>query len=164
MDGGEVGTNVTRSSPRHAGPVRRHAGQGRRRASAPVFVDVTGRRRRIVRHIVVIAGLLVTAYLSVVGVGLLAGADAPLTPWPGRAPHSPDAGAGLTGPSSGATRDTSPPSPAASSPRAGATRPAAVSSGAATAAAQPTAVSHPGNSHATPHANGRTRTPGPKRT
>ncbi|HEU5159684.1 MAG TPA: hypothetical protein VFU43_22005 [Streptosporangiaceae bacterium] len=150
--------------PAHIRP--RHAASGRRRAAAPVFVDVTGRRRRIVRHLVLIAALFATAYLSVVGVGLLVGADAPLTPWPGQARHSPDVDAGLTGgPPGRAVGGPSPPSSAATSPRPGVTRRATTDAAAPAATTPPAtaAVSHPGNSHATPRAAGRTRAPSPKK-
>ena len=106
-----------------------------------------------------------TAYFSVVGVGLLAGANAPLTPWPGKARHNPDVGGGLTGPASGGARGTPPASSAGISPGPGATRRATSGTAAtAVATAQPTAIaSHPGNSHATPRANGRTRPPNPRK-
>jgi hypothetical protein len=154
----------TRPRPR---PRPRHAAPDRGRSAAPVFVDVTGRRRRIFRHLALVAGLFVAAYLGVVGVGLLVGASAPLTPWPGRAQHTPDVG--LTRPTSEATSATPPAwATAAPSPRPGTGHPAAPGPVAATSAGaspRPTAtVSHPGNSHASPRANGRTRAPSPKRT
>jgi hypothetical protein len=150
---------ATGRRPRHAAPGRRG------RASAPVFVDVTGRRRRIVRHLVIVAGLLMTAYFSVVSVGLLVGADAPLTPWPDKARHSPDVGVGMTGPTSGGARGTPPPSSAGASPAPGATHRATPGAAATAVATSPPAatVTRPGNSRATPRANGRSRPPNPRK-
>jgi hypothetical protein len=65
------------------------------REPEPVFVDATGRRRIVVRYAILAAALLLTVYLTVVGVGLLSGADVPLTP--GVAPPSPDVSAGQSG-------------------------------------------------------------------
>ncbi|GAA4066551.1 hypothetical protein [Actinomadura miaoliensis] len=48
----------------------------------PVFLDVSGRRARLVRRLGLVAGALLTAYLTVLGVNLVAGADVPYTPWP----------------------------------------------------------------------------------
>lgn len=126
-----------------------------------MFVDVTGRRRAVVRHLVILLGLLLAAYVGVVGVGLLVGADAPLAPWPGAAQHPP--GTGDVHPGRRSSRDTSPPRSSAATGEPATTRPAptrAPASPAPSATAQPTpAVSHPGNSHATPPANGLTKSP-----
>jgi hypothetical protein len=65
------------------------------REAAPVFVDATGRRRIVVRYALLAAALLLTVYFTVVGVGLLSGADVPLTP--GVAPPSPNVSAGQSG-------------------------------------------------------------------
>ena len=48
----------------------------------PVFVDRTGRRRRLARNAGIAVGCLLAAYLAVVAFGLVSGADAPMTPWP----------------------------------------------------------------------------------
>ncbi|HEX6472451.1 MAG TPA: hypothetical protein VF069_25385 [Streptosporangiaceae bacterium] len=151
-------------TPTRPRPRPRHAMPDRERSAAPVFVDVTGRRRRLVRHLALIACVLVAAYVGVVGVGLLVGARAPLTPWPGQAEHGPDAGRPSR--TAKATRVTPPArATAVPSPRPGTARPAASGSAAAGTAPQPTpTLSHPGNSHATPRANGRTRAPSPKKT
>jgi hypothetical protein len=49
-----------------------------------VFVDASGRRRRLIRRMGLAVAALLMGYLVVVGVGLFVGADVPLTPWPGR--------------------------------------------------------------------------------
>jgi hypothetical protein len=51
----------------------------------PVFVDVSGRRRRLIRHGGIVLGLLLSAYLAMMGVGLLTGTHIPMTPWTGEA-------------------------------------------------------------------------------
>jgi hypothetical protein len=105
-----------------------------------------------------------TAYVGVVGVGLLAGADAPLTPWPARAGQGPDVGAGLTGPTSGGARGTHPPNSSDASPTLDATGRATSRAATTPVATQPTtSATRPGNSRATPRANGRTRPPNPKK-
>jgi hypothetical protein len=52
----------------------------------PVFVDRTGRRRRLARNAGIAVGCLLAAYLAVVAFGLVSGADAPMTPWPAPKP------------------------------------------------------------------------------
>jgi hypothetical protein len=52
----------------------------------PVFVDRTGRRRRLARNAGIAVGCLLAAYLAVVAFGLVSGADAPMTPWPAAKP------------------------------------------------------------------------------
>ncbi|GLY75197.1 hypothetical protein Airi01_034640 [Actinoallomurus iriomotensis] len=52
----------------------------------PVFVDRTGRRRRLVRNAGIAVGCLLAAYLAVVAFGLVSGADAPMAPWPAPKP------------------------------------------------------------------------------
>jgi hypothetical protein len=47
-----------------------------------VFVDPTGRRRRLVRNAGIIVGCVLAAYLVIVGFGLATGTGVPLTPWP----------------------------------------------------------------------------------
>lgn len=50
--------------------------------SVPVFVDRTGRRRRLARNAGIAVGCLLVAYLAIVAFGLVSGADVPMTPWP----------------------------------------------------------------------------------
>jgi hypothetical protein len=52
----------------------------------PVFVDRTGRRRRLTRKVGIAIGCLLTVYLAVVAFGLAGGAGAPMTPWPAPKP------------------------------------------------------------------------------
>jgi hypothetical protein len=133
---------------------------------APVFVDLTGRRRRVVQHVVFLAGLLVAAYLSVMGLGLLAGSGAPLMPWPGHAPQGQDADAGGPGSTGKPTRGTPRVAVPLPTPLPGAAR-TAPTAGPSTSSSTPSptaTVSHPGNSHATPRGYGRTRSPNPKKT
>ncbi|XVQ12744.1 hypothetical protein ACQP1W_09370 [Spirillospora sp. CA-255316] len=80
-------------------------------AGAPVFVDASGRRARLVRRLGIFAGGALIAYLVVIGVNLAMGADVPLTPWPSgsgatRGPAGEDGKPG--------TRSPSGPAPAAS--------------------------------------------------
>lgn len=56
-----------------------------------VFVDPTGRRRRIARGVGIAVGCLLTAYLAIVAFGLATGSGAPLTPWPDAKPSQHDA-------------------------------------------------------------------------
>ena len=50
---------------------------------APVFVDVTGRRRKLLKPLAILAALLCCGYVTAVAVSLLAGSDTPFTPWTG---------------------------------------------------------------------------------
>lgn len=52
----------------------------------PVFVDHTGRRRRLARNVGIAVGCALVAYLAVVAFGLVSGSGAPLTPWPDAGP------------------------------------------------------------------------------
>lgn len=52
----------------------------------PVFVDHTGRRRRLARNVGIAVGCVLVAYLAVVAFGLVSGSGAPLTPWPDAGP------------------------------------------------------------------------------
>ena len=54
-----------------------------------MFVDVSGRRRRLIRHGGIVLGLVLSAYLAMMGVGLLTGTHIPMTPWTGEA-HGKD--------------------------------------------------------------------------
>jgi hypothetical protein len=55
----------------------------------PVFVDHTGRRRRLTRGAGLAVGVILVAYLGVLVVGLVSGSGAPLTPWPAARPSAP---------------------------------------------------------------------------
>jgi hypothetical protein len=55
----------------------------------PVFVDHTGRRRRLIRGAGLAVGVVLVAYLGVLVVGLVSGSGAPLTPWPAAKPSAP---------------------------------------------------------------------------
>ncbi|MBO2455627.1 hypothetical protein J4573_51730 [Actinomadura barringtoniae] len=161
------GDGPTVALPRHAQPAHgRH--------TAPVFVDGTGRRARRVRVLGIIAGLSLAAYLSVVGVNLVAGADVPFTPWPtgkhgGHGSTKPDSGSparagsatgGPRGARPGTTAtpggDASQPGPTSAPsrvPGAGPTpQPSAAPTSAAPTTAAPTPTvtpTHPGNGNAT---------------
>jgi hypothetical protein len=56
-----------------------------------VFVDPTGKRRRLVRWAGVTVGSLLAAYLAIVTFGLVTGGGAPLAPWPDAKPSHHDA-------------------------------------------------------------------------
>ena len=161
------GDGLTIAMPRHAQPAPgRHA--------APVFVDGTGRRARRVRIIGILAGLSLAAYLSVVGVNLVAGADVPLTPWPtgkhgGHGHTKPNSGGparegsatggphgtrpGATAPSGGDGAQPGPTSSPNQGPGAGPTpQPSAAPTTAAPTSPAPTATptpTHPGKGNAT---------------
>ncbi|WP_067812548.1 hypothetical protein [Actinomadura kijaniata] len=49
--------------------------------AAPVFVDASGRRRRLVRQAGVACGGLLALFLVAMGVSVATGADVPFTPW-----------------------------------------------------------------------------------
>lgn len=136
--------------------------------SEPVFVDPSGRRRRIARNVGIAAGCLLAAYLATVMFAVVTGSRAPLTPWPeGRA------SAGAVAPGDDVLRHA--PLHTATAPR---TRPgtATPASGTAPTAAAPAPASSPTHASstrtsATPtpalpgrgHAYGRTRAPHPKK-
>lgn len=134
---------------------------------APVFVDATGRRRRLTRGVGAICATLLTGYLAVVGVGLFTGTDLPLTPWPGNGGANNGVGAE---PGHQRTR-AEPPSPDARSrgasplaPAASTTPPSTTAPRTAVPGAEPTAtVTAPGRSEsrATPRAVGRTKSANP---
>lgn len=124
-----------------------------------VFVDATGRRRRLTRRAGLAATVLLAGYLIVVGVGFFAGADVPLTPWPGNDGAGTGVGAEL-GRQRGATPQpvtrptTNTPS---ASPPAGAT-PSRAATAPATGRA---ATTPPARPNATPP--GRTKSPNPRK-
>jgi hypothetical protein len=125
----------------------------------PVFVDRTGRRRRLARNAGIALGCVLAAYLTVVVFGLVSGADAPLTPWPKLKPshHAVLPGHGGSAARQDASRPVARPTPSAvPGRRAGAPGPQAT----ATTAPSTTASSaQPGQGHA----YGRTKSPHPKR-
>ncbi|MBC6457809.1 hypothetical protein [Actinomadura sp. HBU206391] len=135
---------------------------------APVFVDATGRRRRLTRRVGVISAGLLAGYLALVGVGLFAGADLPMTPWPGNG-----GGKNGIGAEPGHQRKSKTPSPDAHSGTAPAPTSPGVSPPSLTAPRQtatpgtgPTATtSAPGKAgaHATPRAVGRTKSANPRK-
>jgi hypothetical protein len=126
-----------------------------------VFVDPTGKRRRLAGWAGITAGCLLVAYLAIVGFGLVTGSGAPLTPWPEAKPSHPDAAPRAIGPqlmprsSPSATKRRM-----VSAPPSGAAPVAARSVPAAThpATAAPT-TTHPGRDRA----YGLTKSPNPKK-
>jgi hypothetical protein len=54
----------------------------RPRGRHAVFVDPSGKRRRLVVWAGITAGCVLAAYLAIVAFGLVTGSGAPLTPWP----------------------------------------------------------------------------------
>ncbi|GAA4511743.1 hypothetical protein GCM10023191_076330 [Actinoallomurus oryzae] len=127
----------------------------------PVFVDRTGRRRRLARNVGIAVGCLLAAYLAVVAFGLVSGADAPMAPWPdpksshraeaprhGRIAARPDTPRPDDRPTPGATaRSRGAHSPGSAPTTARSTAPAAASS------------AQPGQGHA----YGRTKSPNPRK-
>ncbi len=131
--------------------------------SEPVFVDPSGRRRRIARNAGIVVGCLLAAYLATVAFGVVTGSRVPLTPWPASRPSARAARPGhddvlRRAPVHTATtprtrsRTTAPASGA--SPTARATAPA----GSARASASPTPT-HPGRGRA----YGLAKAPHPKK-
>ncbi|MGK5556595.1 hypothetical protein ACSNOI_33790, partial [Actinomadura kijaniata] len=49
--------------------------------AAPVFVDASGRRRRLARRAGAVCGGLLALFLVAMGVSVATGADVPFTPW-----------------------------------------------------------------------------------
>lgn len=65
-------------------------------ASQPVFVDASGRRRRLLRAVGAAGGGVLLLFLVLIGIGVATGSGVPLTPWsPPHAdgPHGGPAGA-----------------------------------------------------------------------
>lgn len=52
-----------------------------RSAQTPVFLDASGRRRRLLRRLGIAAGAAVVLFLGALGVGIATGTDVPLTTW-----------------------------------------------------------------------------------
>ncbi|MEV5573504.1 hypothetical protein AB0L06_25965 [Spirillospora sp. NPDC052269] len=140
--------------------------------AAPVFVDLSGRRRRIGRRAGVACGGLLTVFLIAIGIGVATGASVPGTPWtavPGVEHHKkstapalqpksipggqirPAAKPPVTAPSGNGGRTTGDrsPAPTGSSTPSSAPNPSSSSAPATSAAPSPTR-SHPGNRPATP--------------
>ncbi|GIF78313.1 hypothetical protein [Asanoa siamensis] len=66
--------------------------------SADVFVDRTGRRRRILTWVAVASGALLVSALGLLAAGLLAGGPLPLAGWTGDGPGTPGRDAAVIGP------------------------------------------------------------------
>jgi hypothetical protein len=135
----------------------------------PVFVDRTGRRRRLARNAGIAVGCLLAAYLAVVTFGLVSGADAPLTPWP--APKSSHRAVlprqGESGARQDASRPVAKPTPSDTVPSrrvhapgsAPTTAPAAAPTTAPAAAPTAAPTAQPGQGRA----YGRTKSPNPRK-
>ncbi|WP_344590001.1 hypothetical protein [Actinomadura vinacea] len=121
--------------------------------AAPVFVDASGRRARLVRRLGILAGGGLIAYLVMIGVNLATGADVPLTPWPAEAGATRGPAGGDGKPS---TRAPGGPAPAASSTAAVGSGPGSASpsgtpdTGGATPSARPAPSRTRGKAPATP--------------
>ncbi|MGI8331562.1 hypothetical protein ACRYCC_16485 [Actinomadura scrupuli] len=131
----------------------------------PIFVDASGRRRRLLRRAGLAAGVVLAGFLVLIGVGVATGSDVPLTPWsaPG-ASHEPAAGSTPGGPgavtplpkggSAGPSARPSGTAPAVPAVVRSAAPQASTSQGPAAPAATAT---HPGRSHASPPARGKAK-------
>jgi hypothetical protein len=145
--------------------VRPQPGRGQRRspagnpasAQAPVFADLSGRRRRRMRRAGIVMAAALISCLTVVAVGLLGGPRAPFVPW---APVTADRAAtgGRGGPAAGSSHPAPAPTvrPAPSafpdlppSPRRRSS-PAPVSSGTSPAVTNPAGKAPPGQNHTRP--------------
>ncbi|HZE30230.1 MAG TPA: hypothetical protein VE198_02190 [Actinoallomurus sp.] len=125
----------------------------------PVFVDGTGRRRRLVRLAGIVVGVLVAAYLAIVAFGFVGGTRMPLTPWPAAKPSRGDAlPAQQPSPRRAGDRPTATPLSAASTPPA--STPTRSTSRPRTSPPATPSASHPNEGRA----YGRTKSPHPKRT
>lgn len=128
----------------------------------PVFVDGTGRRRRLARNAGIAVACVLVAYLAIVAFGLVIGSGAPLTPWPVGKPSSRGALPPKGGAESG--HGTARPSPTG---RAAVTAPS-TPAGLPTSAPRPRSTTH-GSASSTAahtgkgHAYGVTKSPHPKR-
>lgn len=60
----------------------------------PVFVDASGRRRRLIRRSGLAAGVALTVFMAMLVIGVATGSGVPLTPW--SAPEKNPLGAGVT--------------------------------------------------------------------
>ncbi|WP_146059099.1 hypothetical protein [Actinomadura rubteroloni] len=141
-------------------------------APEPVFVDPTGRRRRLLRGLGLAAGGLCASFLAAVGLGAATGARVPMTPWTGDGPTATVSPAHprpkqertpriRTVP---AATPRAVPRPAPASRPAVAARPDAAPAPTARSTAAPLPSSHaatptPGHGRVTPPAKGRTKKP-----
>lgn len=129
----------------------------------PIFVDPSGRRRRIARNAGIVVGCLLAAYLAIVAFGVATGSRVPLTPWPASMPsagaRSPDGDVLRTVPAHQATTPRVQPHTAASASGA---RPTAAAPAPATSSARTSAGSAP-TLPGRGHAYGITRAPHPKK-
>ncbi|MEV4254756.1 hypothetical protein AB0J52_16525 [Spirillospora sp. NPDC049652] len=71
------------SAPTGPAPAKAPAGPAAPGATgpAPVFVDLSGRRRRMGRRVGIACGGLIAAFLLAMGIGVATGANVPGTPW-----------------------------------------------------------------------------------
>ncbi|MFC0042734.1 hypothetical protein [Actinomadura rayongensis] len=141
-------------------------------AAEPVFVDPTGRRRRLLRGLGLAAGGLCALFLAGVGLGAATGARVPMTPWTADGPSATVSPAHPRAKQEGTPRSrivpaATPrevPGPAPASRTAVAARPEATPAPTARATAAPRPSSHaatptPGHGRVTPPAKGRTKKP-----
>jgi hypothetical protein len=128
-------------------------------APEPVFVDRTGRRRRLARAAGIVVGCLLAAYVAVVAFGLVSGAGVPMTPWPAATPSHrvvPPLEARVAAPRDGAKAT---PTPRATAPSRH-VRPAGGAPATTRTTASPTAsTAKPGQGHS----YGRTKSPNPRK-
>lgn len=128
----------------------------------PVFVDPSGRRRRIVRRAGIALGCLLAAYLVIVAFGLVTGARAPLTPWPDVKPSARNALPGHGAPVT--RRERSRPATPTPTPTP---RPSSRAGASPTARSSPTTRRTPPSSTTTRPGKGRaygvTKSPNPKK-
>ncbi|MDL4816807.1 hypothetical protein [Actinomadura opuntiae] len=166
---------MIRDVPAHRAVPADESGVSAGQSGAPVFVDATGRRRRLARRIGLAAGAVLVVFLGALGVGAATGAAVPMTPWDGPSAHPRVGGHPSTaaraakGGSAGGRQGAKPGQRPEAAP-SGAGAPSATSRRGATTApapsapsAKPTATasaSRPGNSHASPPAWGRKKKSG----
>lgn len=148
--------------PRYEMRTLPHRGTPRQSRRAPVFADVSGRRRRRMRLLGLVAGGAMAAYLVVMAVGLLGGPRASLIPWDGlHADSSAAAGIGVPGEASSAPTQRAPDPSALPSPS---TRPGAPHSTAASGSSSPAASASSSptvTNRASRTPQGRNRSPSP---
>jgi hypothetical protein len=135
---------------------------------APVFADVSGRRRRRMRLLGLVAGGVMAACLVVMAVGLLGGPRASFVPWAGLdVGSSTPAGIGVPGEAGSSPTQRAPDPSALPSPapdRSPSTRPGGSSSPAASGSSSPAASASSSptvTNRATKTPPGRNRSPSP---